>query len=35
MFYTNVSHWLITSSETMVLANSDVVNEFYEHPASF
>ena len=35
MFYTNISHWLITSSETMVLANPDVVNEFYEHPASF
>ena len=29
------SYWLIRSSETMVLANPDVVNEFYEHPTNY
>ena len=33
--YSNKSHSLIRLSETVVLANQDVVNEFYEHSASF
>ena len=30
-----ISQWAIRSSETMLLANPDIVNEFYEHPTRF
>ena len=33
--YTNISHWFLEPSETIVLENLDIVNEFHEYPACF
>ena len=30
-----ISQWAIRSSETILLANPDIANEFYEHPTRF